>query len=438
MIKSLRHNFVHIIVRISIYLHIGIATYRPLSIDGKDILGSYSAITVDGFDFILTGRAIASGVIVDLPVLRNPLFTLISAIDYLIGGIGIAFAFTIGLSLILQYVAISKLMKFYGLSKSISTSILVIFFFNPIHFLDLYILSDSFSLSIMMFGIATLIIKKNNTSEITGVLLIIISALGQFYTLFGLLFFFINNRIQGMTLLNYMKQFLKNKNIYLTAILLAFYLLIRKSWTTLIDHQSVPNNFSLLEVSFKMFNFYLNTWIVLFIPFIIVILGVTFTQSQTLVYFIKTKFFDSGFIISLFLAILLFFYQWKESRFSYLLVIFIIINLILFFYNIKITRSIEIYVIFIAILTLVFSVLWSPKDNWQPRVGETRFFRPWITERYWERVPFSYYVELRDQYCSDRNLSTISEKLPEVSDEFVKEMPTPVRDMSKFGIGNCL
>ena len=438
MIKSLRHNFVHIIVRICIYLHIGIATYRPLSLDGKDILGSYSAITVDGFDFILTGRAIASGVIVELPVLRNPLFTLISAIDYLIGGIGIAFAFTIGLSLILQYVAISKLIKFYGLSKSISTSILVIFFFNPIHFLDLYILSDSISLSIMMFGIATMIMKKSNTSEILGVFLIIISALGQFYTLFGLLFLFVNNRIQGMTLINYMKQFLKNKNIYLTAILLAFYLLIRKSWTTLIDHKSVPSNFSLLEISFKMFDFYLNTWIVLFIPFIIVILGITFNQNQKLVYFIKTKFFDSGFIISLFLGILLFFYQWKESRFSYLLVIFIIINLILFFHNLKITRSIEIYVIFIAILTLVFSVLWSPKDNWQPRVGETRFFRPWITERYWERVPFSYYVELRDQHCTDRNFSSISGKLPEVSDEFVKEMPTPVRDMSKFGIRNCL
>jgi hypothetical protein len=290
----------------------------------------------------------------------------------------------------------------------------------------------------MMIGIATLIIKKNNTSEITGVLLIITSALGQFYTLFGLLFLLVNNRIKGMTLLNSAKQFLKNKNMYLTAILLAFYLLIRKSWTTLIDHQSVPSNFSLLEVSLKMFDFYLNTWIVLFIPFIIVILGVTFTQNQTLVYFIKTKFFDSGFIISFFLAILLFFYQWKESRFSYLLVIFIVINLILFFNNVKITRSIEFYVIFIAILTLVFSVLWSPKDNWQPRVGETRFFRPWITERYWEKVPFSYYVELRDQYCTGLNLSSISEILPEVSDEFVKEMPTPVRDMSKFGIRNCL
>ena len=54
------------------FIQIIIATYRPMSINRKDILESYSAVTVDGFDFIITGRALASGIYTDWPVLRNP------------------------------------------------------------------------------------------------------------------------------------------------------------------------------------------------------------------------------------------------------------------------------------------------------------------------------------------------------------------------------
>jgi hypothetical protein len=48
------------------------AGYRPMNFQGIDILASYSAITVDGFEFIVTGRAFAMGILENYPILRNP------------------------------------------------------------------------------------------------------------------------------------------------------------------------------------------------------------------------------------------------------------------------------------------------------------------------------------------------------------------------------
>ena len=62
-------NLILTIVKLAILAQIAIVTYRPLSLNQKDLLESYSAITVDGFDFIITGRALMGGIISDWPVL---------------------------------------------------------------------------------------------------------------------------------------------------------------------------------------------------------------------------------------------------------------------------------------------------------------------------------------------------------------------------------
>jgi hypothetical protein len=179
------------IVKLAILAQIAIVTYRPLSLNQKDLLESYSAITVDGFDFIITGRALMGGIISDWPVLRNPLFTSISALDSFFGNFGVAFSITIGISLLLQFISLSKLCNYFKLNEITSASIFLVFFMNNIHFIDVYILSDSISLSLMLFGITLIIVKKSNKSELLGSLLIVFSSLGQFYTLFGLLFLLI-------------------------------------------------------------------------------------------------------------------------------------------------------------------------------------------------------------------------------------------------------
>ena len=152
-------------VKLIVIIQILIVTYRPLSLNRKDIIESYSAITVDGFDFIVTGRALASGIFSNSPVLRNPLFTAISTLDSVLGGIGIAFSVFIGIALSLQFYSISKILKHFQINSIMSASLFIVFFMNNIHFIDVYILSDAISLSLMLYGISLIITKDDQKKE---------------------------------------------------------------------------------------------------------------------------------------------------------------------------------------------------------------------------------------------------------------------------------
>ena len=434
MFNKLNSNLILTIVKLFILAQIAIVTYRPLSLNQKDLLESYSAITVDGFDFIITGRALMEGIISGWPVLRNPLFTGISALDSLFGNFGVAFSITIGIALLLQFISLNKICNYFKFNEITSASIMVIFFMNNIHFIDVYVLSDSISLSLMLFGITLIVIKKKPSSELLGSLLIVFSSLGQFYTLFGLLFLFIPNHIK----INDIFFRLKQKNFIITALAILISIMIRKIWSLQIGHESVPANFSLLKLNINMFNFYLNTWVVIFIPFIISILYFLFINPIMVVKSIKQNIMKSGLYISFIVGIFIFFYQWNESRFSYLLFILVTINMIIFFGTRMSVKHKNHFVALTAILTIFFNIFWSPKDNWQPRVGESKFLRPWATERYWERVPFAYYVEIRDKNClSSENSATIAQ-VNDLLELDLMELPGPIRDTARFGIENCL
>lgn len=427
-------NLILTIVKFFILAQIAIVTYRPLSLNQKDLLESYSAITVDGFDFIITGRALMEGIITDWPVLRNPLFTSISSLDRLFGNFGVAFSITIGISLLLQFISLNKICNHFKLNEKISASIFLIFFVNNIHFIDVYILSDSISLSLMLFGITLIVIKKNLSSELLGSLLIVFSSLGQFYTLFGLLFLFIPNQIK----INDIFFRLRQKNIIITALAIIISFIIRKIWSLQIEHESVPANFSLLKFNIDMFNFYVNTWVVIFIPFIISILYFLFINPIAIVKSIKQNFINSGLYISIIVGFFIFFYQWSESRFSYLLFILVTLNVIIALGKGAFSKHKNHLLILTAVLTIFFNIFWSPKDNWQPRVGESKFLRPWATERYWERVPFAYYVEIRDKHCPSNEALATTEQVNDLLELDLMELPGPIRDTARFGIENCL
>lgn len=433
MIKKFKSEITLNLVKLIVIIQILIVTYRPLSLNRKDIIESYSAITVDGFDFIVTGRALASGIFSNWPVLRNPLFTAISTLDSVLGGIGIAFSIFIGFALALQFYTISKILKHFQINSIMSASLFIVFFMNNIHFIDVYILSDAISLSLMLYGISLIITKEDQEKELLGGLIIITSSLGQFYTLFGLLFMFLPNNFSLKDLINKFKQ----KASIVLIIYIIFTFLFRKFWTSLISHDSVPVNFSLLKFNLNMFNFYLNTWSVIFIPFIIVFIYLLIMNIKFPHVLLKEYFTNTGIYITIIVGLFIFFYQWKESRFSYLLFIFVLINLILIVSKTINSKQTQSALILLAIFTIVFNVIWTPRDNWQPRAGESRFFRPWVTERYWERVPFSLYVELRDMKCSTDSKTNSNQEISSVIESQIGKLwlnPNTV----KFGIKNCL
>lgn len=432
MAKLLNQIIIIILILLSL-----ISGYRPISFGQKDLISAYSAITVDGFDFIIVGRALAQGFEGEVVSLRNPAFTLISYLDAITGKIGFIFGATISLSLLLQIYSLIKIMKFFKLNLLLQNLILLSFFLHWIHFINLYILSDLFSLSIMLLGIYFLLTGINENSltlkEFIGSTLISISALGQFYTLFGfgiLLLKILNNNIQ---------RFIRLKILSIVAINILILIMIRLLWNYTVPHKSVPLNFELLKINLNMINFYLNTWTVMFLPIIVSIILIIIPKFKVnfkdRVYNVNKEFIFLFSYVAVIAAITLF-YQWAESRFSYLLFIF---TFILIIYIVKSNEKIWIDFLYsCTILTIIFSVLWSPINKWQPRVGESVFFRPWIVERYWEAIPFKYYVELRESYCNITNVIEKEKRWEEINNSDILRLVEPVRETALFGIKNCL
>ena len=415
-----------------------IAGYRPMNFQGNDILESYSAITVDGFEFIITGRAFAMGILENYPILRNPPYVLLAALDSVLGKSGFVFGCAVFFSIMVQLYSITSFMKLLKLNYYLRGAILVVFFFNFINFINLYILSDLIVISIMMLGIrlvfGDLISSKNGFKTYSGVFLIFLSSLGQFYGLLSII----------ILLPFYVSKVFKTRTIYLSiysALLFIFTLIVKYFWNRFISHKKVPVQWENLDFTFNMFNFYINTWFYIFIPILVAVIvhlknvfnkgNYIFTPNSK----ILTQVFALLIVAT---ASVIFLYQFYESRYTYILFVFVIYFLIIYVSLIQKEDFTFSFVNVIASLTLIFGVLWSPSNKWEPRIGESTFLRPWLVERYWERVPFSQYVELREKYCGAPERDKNDEEDIVIESKDLLTLVEPVRDMAEFGLKNCL
>jgi hypothetical protein len=415
-----------------------IAGYRPMNFQGNDILESYSAITVDGFEFIITGRAFAMGILENYPILRNPPYVLLAALDSVLGKSGFVFGCVVFSSIMVQLYSITGFMKLLKLNYYLRGAILVVFFFNFINFINLYILSDLLVISIMMLGIrlvfTDLISYKNGFKTYSGVFLIFLSSLGQFYALLSLI----------ILLPFFVSKVFKTRTIYLSLYSASLFMLTfiaKYFWNRFITHKKVPVQWENIDFTINMFNFYINTWFYIFIPILVAVLVHLKNVFNKVNYFITpnskilTQIFALLIVVT---ASVIFFYQFYESRYTYVLFVFVMYFLIIFVSLFQKEDFLVSFMNVIASLTLIFGVLWSPSNKWEPRIGESTFLRPWLVERYWERIPFSQYVELREKYCVGLDRGKSDEETIVIDSKDLLTLVEPVRDMAEFGLKNCL
>ena len=415
-----------------------IAGYRPMNFQGIDILASYSGITIDGFEFIITGRAFAMGILENYPILRNPPYVLLAALDSVLGKSGFVFGSVVFISIMIQLYSIMGLMNLFKLSYYLRSAILIVFFFNFINFINLYILSDLMVISILMFGItlifADLIGYKVGLKTYSGVTLIFLSSIGQFYALLSLI----------ILLPFYVSKVSKRRIIYLSlysASLFIFTLIVKYLWNRFISHKKVPVQWENLDFTFNMFNFYINTWFYIFMPILVAVIVYlkNVLNKGNYIFTPNSKILTQVFaLLIVATASVIFLYQFYESRYTYVLFVFVIYFLIILVSLLQKEDFIVSFMNVTASLTLIFGVLWSPSNKWEPRIGESTFLRPWLVERYWERVPFSQYVELREKYCVGLDRSKSDEETIVIDSKDLLTLVEPVRDMAEFGLKNCL
>jgi len=300
-------------------LSIGYAI-KIILISNSLLILHYPFISPDGFDWITEGVWLAQTLQgkntanIVLPVARPPLFVLITAIDALLGQKGYVIASALGLSFFVTGLYASKFINEKN-SFVLFSVFLIALLFTPVNFVRNYILSDAICVSLSLVASYYLLKFKEKLSHFKITLLAAIISLAGITQTYGLIAPFV---ILGVLLVFALKE----KKIHIiteisTVIFLSvlFFLGGTFLWFSFIPHSSRPMNFEYLKISSTMTKFYFNTWSYYFAPFIPMFLSFLLVKKHAI--------FNDRSLISLWLVVIIFmvmvfFYQWPESRFTFM------------------------------------------------------------------------------------------------------------------------
>jgi hypothetical protein len=414
-----------------------------------DVFSSSLRISPDGFDWIIEGRALLSGVSDPWPVLRNTNLVLLSALDSLIGQTGVIFAAVNSVGLLMQGVALLMVLRVSKQTNKVSFFVVLGYYLLPLHFLSLYVLADTIAVGTLMLSAAFFIkywqIPKLGVL-VAGFFVSITSGLFQTYGLAPLLVF------SSLYLLRALGSPAPRRNHLEVSILvfgsLAIFGMVRNIWTNLIPHQMVPTQAELIKFSFDMAGFYFNLWPFLLSPVLIAVLSALSSKANRNARMERRLLSEAtvqySFALGFGLMIIVFFYQWPESRFSYTYV-GVIIMLVIVGLSTKLdTMPTRVggglrspIMVLSASMILIFS-LYAPANPWQPKLGEFSVFGIWTNGIFQEFQPhYLWYAELRGELCAGELPRNSNDLTAAILDRAAIVDPY-TRAIGSFGLSNCL
>ncbi|MBT8544359.1 hypothetical protein G6730_05155 [Polynucleobacter paneuropaeus] len=341
------------------------------SLCGGDILNHYPFISPDGFDWYLEGayltKLMGGNSMPDLPVLRPPIFVMITALDYFFGEQGLVIAIVAGLTIFGTYYFLVKIINAVdstdGRSSWYAIPISIYACIYPINFIKPFILADSLAITFALASIYYFLRYHEKTNS-RGYLIssAVLTSIGGLTQTYALLPFLVACSIA--ILFNLSRR---NKDIveYLFSIVFVAitYILAIYIWRVSIPHKTTPENFTLLKLTGDMFGFYVKTWSFYFFPLILFFI---FSRSHMVI--LNCKNFCLVFFLSLttILAFLLFFYQWPDARFTYYLWPWVLIS---FFTVVHFRRNFGLLFATFLIFSMIFL---TPASYWGPSWDSVR------------------------------------------------------------------
>jgi hypothetical protein len=302
-----------------------VVSYLPV-IGSHSVFQSLYPLPPDSLDWIIQGRYLWNLSDAALPVLRNPGFVWISASDHFTGNNGIAFATANALGLASQWLAFLLVARWAHIRPPLLSAFLLAFFLVPTHYVSALPLSDGLAVGLFLLGAVVLgrAIHIHSTRQaIAGTILGLLSALIQIY---GLIILLVGASI---VLANLVRPKVAHRKFYTQAFLgqaiaLAIFFSVKIWWESTIPHETVPTQIGLLDLKFTMASFYSSVWFYEFGPLVIPLAICLLAQFKLTSDALRRLFTSQEMQLLAFGASLLlvasFFYQWPESRFSYVYV----------------------------------------------------------------------------------------------------------------------
>lgn len=331
---------------------------------GGDVVNYYPYISPDGFDWYLEGvyliKFLGGASLPALPVLRPPLFVLVTAADFIFGRGGAILGAISGLTIFgTYYFAVKTIDTLFSEGESNSWYAIPIAIGSciyPLNFIKPFLLADSLAMTLSLASVFALVCyyqKWQARALISSTILAALAGLTQTWALMPFL-------LAGSLAIFYSFFDAKKRMLeYFLALVSAsaIFLLLTVAWRINIPHVTTPENFTLLKLSGNMFNFYIKTWSFYFLP---LILFFVFSWScEVACDFKRYVSAMSATLVTVF-GLLCFFYQWPEARFTYFMWPWL---MIFFFSSVRPQKKTGSKLIIVLMLILVVLV---PANYWQP------------------------------------------------------------------------
>ena len=345
---------------------------------GGDVVSYYPYISPDGFDWYLEGayliKSLAGANLPALPVLRPPVFVLVTAADFIFGGGGLILGAIGGLTIFGAYYFVVKIIDTFftedGGDSWCAIPIAIGSCIYPLNFIKPFILADSLAMTLSLASVFALVRcyqKWQVRVLISSTILAALAGLTQTYALIPFLL--------ASSLAIFYSFFDAKKRIleYFLALVSAsaFFLLVTVAWRINIPHITTPENFTLLKLSGNMFNFYIKTWSFYFLP---LILFFVFSKSYEVTCDFKKYVSAMSATLAAIFGLLCFFYQWPEARFTYYMWPWL---MIFFFSSVRPQKKSGSKLIIVLMLILVVLV---PTNYWEPSWDsiQPKLVRNWV------------------------------------------------------------
>ena len=385
-----------------------------------NLLNSFPFISQDGFDWLFEGKyieiALSRRSLSGLPLpyaLRQPVFVGISTVDAVLGSRGLFVITSLAISLFLTMLLVFGTLKLLGVSTRIALWGILLFIFNPLGYYRFWILSDQIAIMFMHLSTFLLLLSDEGSKRkryIQGAAAAVVGGWTQVYALipYGLatiIFIVVKRAKSGLW---------DFKLFYLSGLALTIWGILLVLWYKIIPHETNINQFALLGLNLNMANFYINTLSFAFIPYIplVAYTALEFTRGNRIV--LGT---NEALIVAVVVcfAILSFFYQWPEARFTFLYAGYVVILACVALQKIPGGSAKGVVGAVSLALTLFVSLLVVPGNYWQPNLREIRFDfeRSWLAQAIRAR-PVDRFGLVNDCYGPD-NFCTAADATSAVS-----------------------
>ncbi|MEO0461009.1 MAG: hypothetical protein AAF219_09200 [Myxococcota bacterium] len=336
-----------------------------------DFLNSYPYLSNDSFDYITQGVALVDFLSGEpgntWPFLRGPGFVVVSALDYLLGGSGLAFVSIQVLGLAFTLWCIADYGRRVDVSPFVTAACLTSAYFSSMGYFRLWVLADPLCGAFMAGSLlaSQRYVEQSSDTLYVAALFAFFAGLTQSY---GVIPFGIVSIVHCIRIWRVHRR-VALPPLY-TLIGLGVALILSKLlWAGLIPHDGTPTQFSLLRLSLEMAPFYANTWGFMLAPFFVAFaLGLVVAPRHEL----------DGFFMSLVYSLvafmtLTFFYQYRESRFAFIYAPLLLMLVVGFFRN---SRGSPLQFVTLgsafALVPALCGFLLAPHHYWFPEFAKVR------------------------------------------------------------------